>query len=139
MDCVIHILIGAVSLFLVVKFVLYLLLAPLDKISEEDFKEAFGYDKNFHKGEIKDTFIAFFLALYFYVKCKYFRYLMMSKCFFGINFKFWFNPNKNIFQFIIIKGYEAIHGAEVEFSFFNLYKDLKCLLTGFKMKIIKGA
>lgn len=139
MDFVTHILILAVSLFVAIKFVLYLLLAPLDKISEEDFKEAFGYDKNFHKGEIKNAFIAFFLALYFYVKCKYFRYLLLSKCFFGMNFKFWFNPNKNIFQFIIIKGCEAIHGAEVEFSFFNLYKDLKCLLTGFKMKIIKGA
>lgn len=139
MDFVTHILILAVSLFVAVKFVLNPLLAPLDKISKEDFKEAFGYDKNFHKGEIKNTFIAFFLALYFYVKCKHFRYLLLSKCFFGMNFKFWFNPNKNIFQFIIIKGYEAIHGAEVEFSFFNLYKDLKCLLTGFKMKIIKGA
>lgn len=139
MDFVSHILILAVSLFVAVKFVLCPLLAPLDKISKEDFKEAFGYDKNFHKGEIKDTFIAFFLALYFYVKGRYFRYLLLSKCFFGMNFKFWFNPNKNIFQFIIIKGYEAIHGAEVEFSFFNLYKDLKCLLTGFKMKIIKGA
>ncbi len=114
MDFVTHILILAVSLFVAVKFVLNPLLAPLDKI-------------------------AFFLALYFYVKCRYFRYLLLSKCFFGMNFKFWFNPNKNIFQFIIIKGYEAIHGAEVEFSFFNLYKDLKCLLKGFKMKIIKGA
>ena len=92
-----------------------------------------------HTMKIKNAFIAFFVALYFYVKCKHFRYLLLSKCFFGMNFKFWFNPNKNIFQFIIIKGYEAIHGAEVEFSFFNLYKDLKCLLTGFKMKIVKGA
>lgn len=139
MDFVIGMIITAFCGFLVVKFILLPMLAPLDKISEEDFKEAFGYDKNFHKGEIKNAFIAFFVALYFYVKCRYFRYLLLSKCFFGMNFKFWFNPNKNIFQFIIIKGYEAIHGAEVEFSFFNLYKDLKCLLTGFKMKIIKGA
>ena len=130
MDFVNHILIVAVSLFVAVKFVLCPLLAPLDKISKEDFKEAFGYDKNFHKGEIKDTFIAFFLALYFYVKGRYFRYLLLSKCFFGMNFKFWFNPNKNIFQFIIIKGWGKIHGAEVEFSFFNLYKNLKSLLNG---------
>lgn len=69
------------------------------------------------------------LALYFYVKCKYFRYLLLSKCFFGMNFKFWFNPNKDIFQFIIIKGYGAMHGAKVEFSFSNLYKELKRLLN----------
>lgn len=130
MNFVTHILILAVSLFVAVKFVLNPMLAPLDKISKEDFKEAFDYDKNFQKGEIKNAFIAFFLALYFYVKGRYFRYLMMSKCFFGINFKFWFNPNKNIFQFIIIKGCGKIHGAEVEFSFFNLYKNLKSLLNG---------
>ncbi len=80
--------------------------------------------------KIKNAFLAFFLALYFYVKGRYFRYLMMSKCFFGINFKFWFNPNKNIFQFIVIKGWGKIHGAEVEFSFLNLYKNLKSLLNG---------
>lgn len=80
--------------------------------------------------KIKNAFLAFFLALYFYVKGRHFRYLMMNKCFFGMNFKFWFNPNKNIFQFIIIKGWGKIHGAEVEFSFLNLYKNLKCLLNG---------
>lgn len=73
--------------------------------------------------KIKNSLIAFFVALYFYVKCRYFRYLLLSK------FKFWFNPNKNIFQFIIIKGYGAMHGAEVDFSFFNLYNDLKRLLN----------
>ena len=81
--------------------------------------------------KIKNTFIAFFLALYFYVKGRYFRYVMMSKWFFGMNFKFWFNPNKNIFQFIIIKGYSTMHGAQIEFSLFNLYKDLKSLLNKF--------
>ena len=65
MDFVSHILILAVSLFVAVKFVLDPLLAPLDKISKEDFKEAFGYDKNFQKGEIKNTFIAFFFGVVF--------------------------------------------------------------------------
>ena len=77
MDFVIGMIITAFCGFLVVKFVLYPLLAPLDKISNEDFKEAFGYDKNFHIWEITNAFIAFFLALYFYVKGRYFRYLML--------------------------------------------------------------
>ena len=82
------------------------------------------------KIETKNTLIAFFVALYFYVKCRYyFRFLMLSKCFFGMEFKIWFNPNTNIFKFIIIKGYTTMHGIEVKFSFANLYKHLKGLLN----------
>lgn len=136
MDFLIGMFITAFFGFLVVKFVLLPMLAPLDEISEEDFKEAFGYDKNFQTWEITNAFLAFFVAFYFYLKCKCFGYLLLSKRFFGVKFKFLFNQ-KDIFQFIVEKGYEAMHGARIKFSFLNLYKELKRLLNGICEQKIK--
>lgn len=81
--------------------------------------------------KIKNSLIAFFVALYFYVKCKYFRYVLMSKCFFGIKFEFWLNSKQNTFQLSLKKkGYSTIcDGKFIEFNFSNLYKDLKHLLN----------
>lgn len=68
MNCITSLTIFVFCCFLVVKFVLCPMLAPLDKISNEDFKEVFGYDKDFHILEITNAFFSLFCGAVFLCK-----------------------------------------------------------------------
>lgn len=77
----------------------------------------------------KNTLIAAFCAVFFYIAVKSFKYRLMNKRFFGIEFKFWVSKGGYRFQFILIKNNKqkctTSYGKKADFSFLNLFKDLK--------------
>lgn len=78
---------------------------------------------------MKNAFVAAFGAVYFYVAARFFKYRLMSKRFFCVEFRFWASKNATRFQFILIKKIKRAvltnYGTKCEFSFLNLYKELK--------------
>lgn len=78
---------------------------------------------------MKNAFVAAFGAVYFYVSAKVFKYRLMSKHFFGVEFKFWAGKEATHFQFILIKKTKRAvltnYGTKCEFSLLSLYKELK--------------
>lgn len=82
---------------------------------------------------MKSVFIAAFGAVYFFVAARFFKYRLMSKHFFGVEFRFWAGKKASRFQFILIKKTKRAvitnYGTKCEFSFVNLYKSLKYQLS----------
>lgn len=81
---------------------------------------------------LKNTFIAAFCAVFFFAAVKA-HYRLLNRRFFGIEFRFWASKKADRFQFILVKKDKRTcttsYGTKRDFSFFNLFKDIRANLN----------
>lgn len=80
---------------------------------------------------MKNAFIAAFGAVYFFVAWRVFKCKLLSKRFFGVEFRFWGSAAR--FQFILVKKTKRVcltnYGHKDYISLCALYKSLKYQLS----------